>query len=492
MPDALAELTALIQQGRSAEESRIKPAIESVLDERYHKASWKDVQLRNAYGLVREGEEGGVPYAGLIHPDNPPSGPYGGTSLVWFPSDTGSLIGFGIGTKGISPDEGILTRPGHRRRIAALRRYLARHRVEAWSKPDPAALGVEVPQVVRERWPEFNAAFRRYGAEMYCFAKVPADLSGGQFVLQAFLDLYAYERRWKALSAILAESEALLGALREDLFQAVSPEIVYDLLRRRRFVILQGPPGTGKTRLAELVRKQFFSGQGRTIQFHPSVTYEDFIIGLTPDATQSQLRFEVRPGALHAAVSDASSAPFLLIIDEVNRADLGKVLGEAIYLFEADEVGTEAAREVVLPHSYKGSRTLKIPETLFVLATMNTADRSIAPLDLAIRRRFAFVTIPPDRGVVARQELIAATSAYDRVAEVFVEHASDEALGLMPGHAYYLAADDKAFRRRLTFELLPLLDDYLRQGLLGAAAAELQAVRDALEDQFSSERNGSA
>jgi hypothetical protein len=71
-----------------------------------------------------------------------------------------------------------------------------------------------------------------------------------------------------------------------------------------------------------------------------------------------------------------------------------------------------------------------------------------------------------------------------------VEHASDEALGLMPGHAYYLAPDDAAFRKRLTFELLPLVDDYLRQGLLGSAAAELQAVRDRLEDQFSVKNHG--
>jgi 5-methylcytosine-specific restriction protein B len=176
-----------------------------------------------------------------------------------------------------------------------------------------------------------------------------------------------------------------------------------------------------------------------------------------------------------------------LVIDEVNRADLGKVLGEAIYLFEAAEVGTGDAREVELPHAYQGNRQLRIPENLFVLATMNTADRSIAPIDLAIRRRFAFITVPPNRSVVASQGLEVATAAYDRLADVFVEHASDEAFALMPGHAYFLASDESTFKKRLTFELLPLLDDYLRQGLLGAAAAEMQAVRDSLEDQYSVE-----
>jgi 5-methylcytosine-specific restriction protein B len=272
MADALAELTALIQQGRSAQEDRLKPAIEALFGERYHKSAWKELQVRNAYALAREGEEGGVPYAGLIHPDNPTSGPYGGTSLVWFPADGCSLMGLGIGTRGISPDEGILTRPGHRRRIAALRRYLARHDVQAWAKPDPAALGIEVPQVVREWWPEFTGAFKRYGAEMYCFAKVPKEATSGRRVVQAFFDLYAYERRWKALAAAQGEYEELLAGLRSDLFQIPTQELVNDLLRRRRFVILQGPPGTGKTRLADLVCKEFFAGHGKTIQFHPSVT----------------------------------------------------------------------------------------------------------------------------------------------------------------------------------------------------------------------------
>jgi 5-methylcytosine-specific restriction protein B len=215
------------------------------------------------------------------------------------------------------------------------------------------------------------------------------------------------------------------------------------------------------------------------------VTYEDFIIGLAPDPTQGQLRFEVRPGALLSATSNAAAGPYLLVIDEVNRADLGKVLGEAIYLFEADEVGGKNAREVELPHEYNGSRVLRIPENLFVLATMNTADRSIAPVDLAIRRRFAFVTVPPDRSAVADRGLELAINAYDRLADVFVEHASDEALALMPGHAYFLAPDEPTFKRRVIFELIPLLDDYLRQGLLGSAAAELQAVRDSLADQHS-------
>lgn len=485
MSDALGELTALIQMGRSADEARIKPAVEALFGQRYHKAAWKDLQVRNAYGLARDDVEGGVPYAGLIHPENPTSGPYGGTSLVWFPGEGSSLIGLGIGTRGISPDEGILTRPGHRRRIAALRRYLARRGIQAWAKPDPAALNVQVPQVVRDWWPEFNPTFRRYGSEMYCFAKMPQDTATGRQVVQAYFDLYAYERRWRALASAQQEYDALLASLRSDLFQIPSPEMVNDLLHSRRFVILQGPPGTGKTRLAELVRRDLFNGRGKTIQFHPSVTYEDFIIGLAPDPGQGELHFKIRPGALLTAASQVGGEPYLLVIDEVNRADLGKVLGEAIYLFEADEVGTEDARAVELPHPHEGKQTFRIPANLYILATMNTADRSIAGVDLAIRRRFAFVTVPPDRSAVADCGLGPALQAFDRLTDVFVEHASDDALALMPGHAYFLADDEGHFRKRVNFELIPLLDDYLRQGFLGSAATELQAVRDSLADQYS-------
>jgi 5-methylcytosine-specific restriction enzyme B len=484
MSDALTQLTGIIQAGRSATESDIKPSIEALFGERYHAANLKDVQVRNAFGLARMESEGGVPYAGLIQPDNPTSGPYGGTSLVWFPADEVSLLGLGVGTRGISPDEAILTRPGHRRRTAALRRYLARRGVAAWSKPDPAALGTEVPKVIRDQWPEFGAAFRRCGSEMYCFAKVPADAKQARLVVQAFFDLYAYERGWRALKEAEGEYNELLASLRGDLFESPSVGSVTDLLKRRRFVVLQGPPGTGKTRLAELVRKESFSSRGRTIQFHPSITYEDFVIGLSPDPEKGELRFRIRRGSLLEAARESEPAPYLLVIDEINRADLGKVLGEAVYLFEADEI---AMRTVRLPYPDDGNQTFKIPPNLYVIATMNTADRSIASVDIAIRRRFSFVSVPPDRRVVADRGVEIATQVFDRIVDVFVEHAPDEALELIPGHAYFLSSDETSFRKRLKYEILPLLDDYLRQGLLGAAAAELQAVRDSLADQYTSD-----
>src|SRR5207249_10116424 len=114
-------------------------------------------------------------------------------------------------------------------------------------------------------------------------------------------------------------------------------------------------------------------------------------------------------------------APAVLILDEINRADLAKVLGEAVFLFEPGEVGGERARRVRLAHPVDGTHDFSLPEGLYVLGTMNTADRSIAPIDIAIRRRFAFLTLLPQRSVVAAQNLPLALSIYDQLAGVFVE-----------------------------------------------------------------------
>jgi 5-methylcytosine-specific restriction enzyme B len=479
--DSLTELAKVVAQGLPGPTNGVRPLIEALFGDRYQKRYHAPTATRDAYALA-DGDEG-VPYAGIINPDNPPSGPYGGTSVVWFPSrDSGSLIDFGIGTRGLAPDEGILTRPGHRRRVTALRRYLARSGVETWVKHDPSALGSSVPKTARDKYPGFEHVFKRYGAELYACAVVPRELDGARAVVQAFLDLYAFERGWQVMKTYEPEYDAFHAKLRDDIFAVPSIDEIHQLLRSRRFVVLQGPPGTGKTRMADEIRRQFFGGRGLTVQFHPAVTYEDFVVGLSPDAQERTLRFDVRPGWLVEAARAAKEAPFLFVIDEINRADLGRVLGEAIYLFEPGEVGGERARRVRLPHAVYGETELTLPTNLYVLATMNTADRSIAAMDLAVRRRFAFVTLPPERAAVAARGIQAATSAFDQVAEVFVEHAPGDALQLMPGHAYFLVKNEDELRDRLRFEIIPLLDEYLQQGLLGPAAHELYAVRDALED----------
>jgi 5-methylcytosine-specific restriction protein B len=456
--------------------SEIKSVLDGLFGVRYHSRSRPKDAFRDAYGLRDEG----VPYAGVIAPENPPSGAYGGASIAWFPCDEGTLMTLVVGTKGLAPDEGLLTRHGHRRRVSALRSYLARRGLKSWSKADPAAISTGMPESARKLFPACEAIFKRYGDVIYSATWVDKnDIETAELVARACFDLYARERGWSVLKPAENEYNALFDALHEHLFPAVTLADVNALLRERRFVVLQGPPGTGKTRMAELVRTQFFDKRGKTVQFHPAVTYEDFVVGLAPDPVDAGLRFKPKPGWLMEAASEAADKPYVLVVDEINRGDLGKVLGEAIYLFEPGEVGGANPREVSLPHGVNGKSTFALPPNLYVLATMNTADRSIAGIDLAVRRRFAFVTLMPDPSVI---NLEAARDVFDKLTDVFVEHASDDMLHLLPGHSYFLAKDEAQLRNRLQYDLLPLIDEYLRQGLLGPAASDLHAVREQVVD----------
>ena len=139
MSDSIGELAEFIRRGRAGDDMAARPLLEALFGQRYHKRHFSKSGVRDALKLgTGEGADEAVPFAGLINPDNPESGPYGGTSVVWFPTkEHGSIIGLGVGTRGLSPDEGILTRPGHRRRAAALRRLLAGKRYRGMVQAGP-------------------------------------------------------------------------------------------------------------------------------------------------------------------------------------------------------------------------------------------------------------------------------------------------------------------------------------------------------------------
>ena len=178
---------------------------------------------------------------------------------------------------------------------------------------------------------------------------------------------------------------------------------IADLLWEQKQIVLYGPPGTGKTYLAEkLARHLTDEGAVRLVQFHPSYTYEDFFEGFRPEAGGSgSLTFTLRPGPFRKfaeAAEDNKSTPYILIIDEINRANLAKVFGELYYLLEY--------RDHSISLQYSPDAEFTLPPNLFIIGTMNTADRSIGRLDTAMRRRFAFVElhprVPPVRGLLAR------------------------------------------------------------------------------------------
>ena len=162
------------------------------------------------------------------------------------------------------------------------------------------------------------------------------------------------------------------------------------------------------------------------IQFHPARSYEDFVVGLYPRVAAGglALRFVRATAPCERA---ANAEPHVLIIDEINRADLGRVLGEAVSLFEPGEPD----RKVRLPHVPQGfPESLQLSPNLYVLGTRNTADRSIARIDLAIRRRFAFVDVWPSLDVVRAEgdqlsiELFEASSRHSQSSPTTTHSAS--------------------------------------------------------------------
>ena len=164
-------------------------------------------------------------------------------------------------------------------------------------------------------------------------------------------------------------------------------------LKRKRQVIFQGPPGTGKTHVAQKLAKSLAGDKERVtlVQFHPSYAYEDFVEGYRPELKGGQPTFTLRRGPLLQAAerarSDSNNNRHFLVIDEINRGNVAKVFGELYFLLEYRD---EAVR---LQYS---NTPFFLPENLYIIGTMNTADRSIALVDLALRRRFSFVEFHPD------------------------------------------------------------------------------------------------
>jgi 5-methylcytosine-specific restriction protein B len=353
--------------------------------------------------------DSGVPFAAYIHPSNPSSGPYSGLSFVIFPvPDQPCLVGMVVGTQGLTPDEAILGRPGHARKIQAISSWLnrdyGRGRFVAWAKQDPTRTDLPVPESVAQGWPAYKSIFDRYGKEIYAIYCPTADRAGTEAALTAFLDLLFEERGCRPIASCQASYEAIRGNWFEHLMPGTERPQVTDLLKVRRYVIIQGPPGTGKTMMATEILREEYGGRGRSIQFHPNTTYENFIGGLAPASAAGDLglRFTPARGFLMEAAAEALRDPtrsYLLHIDEINRSDLGKILGEAIFLLEPM---AKSDRKIDLPYDFGEPfhRTFFLPKNLHILGTMNSADRSIAIVDVAVRRRFAFVSLWPRMSVV--------------------------------------------------------------------------------------------
>ena len=258
-------------------------------------------------------------------------------------------------------------------------------------------------------------------------------------------------------------------------------ERLLERLRTRKNLILQGSPGTGKTwvarRLAFALMGEKDERRVRTVQFHPNLSYEDFVRGWRPAGDG---RLELADGVFMEAIRDASASPvakLVVVIEEINRGNPAQIFGELLTLLEAGKRTPGEAIELCYPDPDGKRRPVHVPENLHVIGTMNIADRSLALVDLAFRRRFAFVTLEPKLGAAWR-EWVVRVGGVDperiedierRINELNERIAGDPSLGrqFRIGHSYVTPThrvEDGAtldwFRQVAETEIGPLLEEY--------------------------------
>lgn len=269
------------------------------------------------------------------------------------------------------------------------------------------------------------------------------------------------------------------------------------LLQTKKNIILQGAPGTGKTyKTAELalsilgvsdvdfsdheaVMKKYNellidfdddgniknNGQIGFVTFHQSMDYEDFVEGIKPKTKDGTVSYNIEDGIFKSISKLARSnlkKNYVLIIDEINRGNVSKIFGELISLLEADKrVGGDHPLSVTLPYS---KESFSVPSNLYIIGTMNTTDRSVGSIDYAVRRRFAFVTLKADEDKATEGD---ARELFKAVRLFLKETKYDMDIeDLMVGHSYFMTSDTDALKMKWQYEILPLLMEYHKDGII--------------------------
>lgn len=256
-------------------------------------------------------------------------------------------------------------------------------------------------------------------------------------------------------------------------------ESIQTKLKEKKNIILQGPPGTGKTwlakRLASIIIGYRNSDNIKAIQFHPNTSYEDFIRGYRPS---SDGKLELVDGPFLNIANQAKNDPdenYVIVIEEINRGNPAQIFGEMLTLLEASKRNPQEALELTYRNEKEG---FFIPDNLYVIGTMNIADRSLAMVDFALRRRFAFFDLEPnfgnewleymkDKSGISETKLNEWQKRIEKLNKII---SADQALGpaFTIGHSYLTTsqriendnAADKWFTNIVETEIIPLLKEY--------------------------------
>ena len=259
----------------------------------------------------------------------------------------------------------------------------------------------------------------------------------------------------------------------DDLF--ISKE-KYEVLKKRlikkRNIIIQGAPGVGKSFLAKRLAFSILGCKNtdcvEMVQFHQNYSYEDFVMGYRPTGKGS---FELKNGVFYNFCTRAKNNPnnkYFLIIDEINRGNLSKIFGELLLLIENDKRG----KEFSIPMLYEPERKFFVPENLYIIGIMNTADRSLAFMDYALRRRFSFIEIEPQFNSPKFQMYLSKCKEYKYINKILdviynINKAiiDDDTLGkgFMIGHSFFFFLENYSksdIKEIIDFDIIPLLEEY--------------------------------